>query len=79
MVDGAAVAASDTFHLVVLPRSESDTRHSQILAHYGSARVLEDFYLGGTDNNAGKRWQTIININNRLKNYTNELMSGHIC
>ncbi len=72
VVDGAAVAASDTFHLVVLRRSESDKHHSQILAHYGSACVLEDFYLGGTDNNAGKRWQTIIKTDEILKNYTNK-------
>jgi hypothetical protein len=69
--DGAAVVASDTFHLVVLPRSEKDRTHSQILAHYGSARVLEDFYLGGTADNAGNRWQTIITNQERIKKYIN--------
>jgi len=59
----------DTFNLIVLPRSESDKRHSQIFAHYGSARVLEDFYLGGTDDNAGRRWQAIIAQNEDIRNY----------
>jgi CHAT domain-containing protein len=72
VVERAAVVASDTFHLVVLPRSESEKRHSQILAHYGSARVLEDFYLSGTDTNAGKRWQTIISNHERIKSYVND-------
>ena len=72
MVDGAAVAASDTLHLIILPRSESDKRHSQIFAHYGSARVLEDFYLGGADGNAGGRWHKIIQHHERIKSYVNE-------
>ena len=71
MVDGAVVAGSDTFHLVILPRSDSK-QQCQILAQYGSARVLEDFYLGGTTDNAGRRWQTIIANNERIKKYTNE-------
>jgi hypothetical protein len=49
LLDGAAVVSSDAFHLVVLPLSEKDNHHSQIFAHYGSARVLEDFYLGGSN------------------------------
>jgi len=69
LVDGAPVETSDTFHLFVLPRSESDKTHSQVLAQYGSARVLEDFYLGGTNDNAGKRWNTIIGRNERIRNY----------
>jgi hypothetical protein len=72
MLGQIEVSASDTFHLVVLPRSETDKRNSQILAHYGSARVLEDFFLGGVDSNAGKRWQTIIGFNKRIKNYVND-------
>ena len=72
MLDGAAGMPSDTFHLIVLPRSEGNKRHAQILAHYGSARVLEDFYLGGADANAGKRWRTIIANNRRIKSYTND-------
>ena len=77
VLDGVVGTPWDTFHLIVLPRSEGNKRHAQILAHYGSARVLEDFYLGGADANAGKRWQTIIANNKRIKSYTND-NEGHM-
>ncbi len=70
--DGALVRASDTFHLVILPGSEQDKRHSQILAQYGSARVLEDFFLGGAGNGAGKRWQRIIGFQEKIRSYIND-------
>jgi hypothetical protein len=75
--EGGPVLASDTLHLIVMPRTDSDNRHSQILAHYGSARVLEDFFLSGTTTNAGKRWQTIIANNESIKKYVNE-GQGHM-
>jgi hypothetical protein len=71
-MDGAVVVSSDTFHLAVLPRSETDKQSAQILAHYGSARVLENFRLGGTKDNAGPRWRTIVGYDRRIKNYVNE-------
>jgi hypothetical protein len=70
--DGIEATASDTFHLVVLPHSDSDKHSSQILAHYGSARVLENFRLGGADENAGQRWRSIISFHERIKSYANE-------
>lgn len=72
VLDGTPVVASDTFHLTVLPRSDTDKHHFQILAQYGSARVLEDFFLGGPNDDAGKRWQTIIGYNERIRNYVND-------
>jgi hypothetical protein len=68
-VAGSTVVASNTFHLIVMRRSESDERHAQILGQYGSARVLEPFYLGGTDDNAGRRWQAIIGYHEAIKKY----------
>ncbi len=72
MLDGTPVAASDTFHLLVLPSSENDKHRSQILAQYGSARVLEDFYLGGAADDAGERWKTIIRYNESIRSYVND-------
>lgn len=72
ILDGATVVASDTFHLIVMPSSESDRHRAQILAQYGSARVLEDFRLGGTEADAGSRWHTIIGYNRSIKDYVNE-------
>jgi hypothetical protein len=70
--DGAAVRSSDTFHLVILPGAAQDKQHSQILAQYGSARVLENFLLGGVGDGAGKRWQRIIGFQERIRSYINE-------
>ncbi|BFU93333.1 MAG: hypothetical protein NTNFB02_00550 [Nitrospira sp.] len=70
--DGSAVAPSDSFHLVIMPRSDSDEERCQILAHYGSARVLEDFYLRGTTDNAGMRWKQIIDQNEKIRDYIDQ-------
>jgi hypothetical protein len=71
-IDGTAVRISDSFQLFVLPRSDSDARYSQLLAQYGSARVLEDFFLGGHETAAGSRWKTIIGYQESIKKYVNE-------
>ena len=71
-VNGKEVIVSDTFHLVVLSGPNSDQRHAKILAQYGSARVLEDFHLGGTETDAGKRWQQIIRYQRQIKQYIDE-------
>ncbi|HZD33404.1 MAG TPA: CHAT domain-containing protein, partial [Candidatus Angelobacter sp.] len=70
--DGREVVASDTFHLVVLPSSDSDKHKGQILAHYGSARVLERFGLGGAEDGAGLRWRKIIKVHEDIKDYIND-------
>lgn len=72
MFEGKEVLASDTFHLVVLPGPDSEKRHAKILAHYGSARVLEDFHLGGAETDAGKRWHQIIGFQRQIKKYIDE-------
>ena len=71
VVNGTEIETSDTFYLLVLPRSENELDHSQILAQYGSARVLEDFYLKGTADNAGQRWRKIIGHHEAIKDYVN--------
>ncbi len=70
--DGREVVASDTFHLVVLPSSDSDKHKASILAHYGSARVIERFGLGGTEDGAGQRWRKIIKVHEDIKDYIND-------
>ncbi len=70
--DGREVVASDTFHLVVLPSSDSDKHKASILAHYGSARVIERFGLGGTEGGAGQRWRKIIKVQEDIKDYIND-------
>jgi CHAT domain len=72
MLEGKEVVASDTFHLVVLPGPDTEKRHAKILAHYGSARILEDFHLGGAETDAGKRWHQIIGFQRQIKKYIDE-------
>ena len=69
MAEAGLDLSFDTFHLVVLAGADTEKRHAKILAHYGSARVIEDFYLGGTETDAGKRWQQIIGFQRQIKNY----------
>jgi hypothetical protein len=69
--DGIPVVGSDTFHLVVMASGNKTTR-GQILAHYGSARVLEDFPLEGDADDAARRWDFIDAHHNRIKEYVND-------
>ena len=54
----------DTLHLIVLPlpsaENDRSSRVAQLLATYGSARVLAPFRLGGHEDGAGGRWSKII-------------------
>lgn len=70
-VDGTPVAASDTFQLVVIP-STADKKQAQILAHYGAARVVEDFPLRGEAQHAGERWYQIVAYHERIKHYIDD-------
>ncbi len=42
-----------------------------LIARYGSARVVEPFYLRGKEGNAGERWQMIIDGHRLLTDYAN--------
>lgn len=54
----------DTLNLIVLPlpsaENDRSSRVAQLLATYGSARVLVPFRLGGVEDGAGGRWSKII-------------------
>ena len=71
-IDVKESIVSDTFHLIVLPGTTTEQRHAKVLAQYGSARVLEEFHLGGTETDAGKRWQQIIRYQRQIKQYIDE-------
>jgi hypothetical protein len=58
----------DTFHLIVLPPTR-EGEPSQILATYGSARVVERFVTKGEADNAGRRFQKVIGMQQRIRGY----------
>ncbi|WP_414664929.1 DUF7379 domain-containing protein [Horticoccus sp. 23ND18S-11] len=66
---------TDTFHLMVLPPASAQDPNqpgrapAQLLAMYRGARVLQTFPTSGGD--AGKRFQAIIAMNERIRKYVN--------
>jgi hypothetical protein len=76
-ISTAPAQAADTFYLTILQASEMHEvtvrdrldRPAQLLASYGGATVLVDFPRRGGD--AGARFQKIIAMQERLRNYIN--------
>lgn len=60
--------APDKLHLIVLPETDR-SNNAQILATYGTARVLVPFRTRGKENAAGRRWQSIIRAQESILNY----------
>jgi hypothetical protein len=67
----------DVFQLMILPppATVKGKAHAQekppakLLAMYGTARVLVDFYTSGTQDGAGQRWHQLITYQRRMRNY----------
>ena len=69
LFDNKELLSSDMFHLVLLPATDNNKQRGLILAQYGSARILEDFRLGGRDDGAGNRWFQIIKFQHQIQDY----------
>jgi hypothetical protein len=70
---GLGFDEEDALNLVVLPMTKSEEpgnqRSAQLLATYGSARVLAPFRLGGQAGGAGRKWQKIIAFQHVLNDF----------
>lgn len=66
----------DDLFLTVIAQAEhaemaTDNSVPLLLATYGSARVAVPFYVRGSDDNAGRRWQQIIAMHRFMVSYAN--------
>src|SRR5262245_15150338 len=59
---------SDPFFLTILPPPRG-SRSAQVFAQFRGARVLEPLPTGGPRAGAGRRWQAIVRMHERLRNY----------
>src|SRR5262245_33440603 len=59
---------SDALFVTILPPPRG-SRSAQVFAEFRGARVLEPLPTGGPRAGAGRRWQAIVRMHERLRNY----------
>ena len=69
--DELSLTVVSNFDHVNVEQEGADDSVPMLIARYGSARVAVPFYIKGTADSAGKRWQMIIDYHRRIVSYAN--------